>query len=82
MAYSQFSHYYRVYLRKLHPVMRQHHAPGERVFVDFSGRRPAYVKPETGERVDVELFIGVLGYSNYVFALACSSQQVPQCVFR
>lgn len=80
LAYSQFSHYYRAYLRKLHPVMRQHHAPGERVFVDFSGRRPTYIKPETGERVDVELFIGVLGYSNYVFALACPSQQVPQWI--
>ncbi|HEY8585865.1 MAG TPA: IS21 family transposase [Rhodanobacter sp.] len=80
LAYSQFSHHYRAYIRKLHPVMRQHHSPGERVFVDFSGRRPFYVDPETGERIVVELFIGVLGYSNYVFALACPSQQVPQWI--
>lgn len=80
LAYSQFSHYYRKYLRTLHPSMRQNHPPGERAFVDFSGRRPAYVDQATGQRVDVELFVAVLGYSNYVFALACPSQQLPHWI--
>lgn len=80
LEYSQFTHHYRQYLRTLHPVMRQPHAPGERVFVDFSGKRPTYTDPSTGQRIEVELFVGVLGYSNYVFAWACPNQQVPQWI--
>lgn len=80
LAYSQFSHYYRQHLRTLHPTMRQHHAPGEKVFVDFSGKRPSYVDQATGEIVTVELFVGTLGYSNRVFALACPSQQLPHWI--
>ena len=76
LASSQFSHYYRQYLRTLHPTMRQTHPPGERAFVDFSGKRPFYVDAATGQRITVELFVGVLGYSNLVFAMACPSQQL------
>jgi transposase len=44
--------------------MRQHHRPGEKVFVDFSGKRPHLVDRRTGELVPVELFVGVLGASS------------------
>lgn len=80
LAYSQFTHYYREHLRTLHPTMRQHHMPGEKVFVDFSGKRPSYVDQATGECITVELFVGTLGYSNRVFAMACPSQQLPNWI--
>lgn len=34
----------------------------------------------TGEHVVVELFVGVLGYSNQVFAMACPSQQLAHWI--
>lgn len=80
LAYSQFSHYYRRYLRTLNPTMRQHHAPGDRAFVDFSGKRPSYIDPCNGKHVPVELFVGVLGHSNRVFAMACPNQRVAHWI--
>jgi len=56
--------------------MRQVHRAGEKAFVDFSGQRPAIIDGATGELVPVELFVGVLGASSYVYAEACPAQDV------
>ena len=57
--------------------MRQVHRAGEKAFVDFSGKRPAIIDATTGEVVPVELFVGVLGASSYMYAEACRAQDLP-----
>ncbi len=80
LSYSQFTHHYRRYRSSLKLTMRQVHIPGDKAFVDFSGKRPHYIDPETGEQVVVELFVGVLGHSNLTFALATRTQQIPDWI--
>lgn len=80
LSYSQFTEHYRRYVGKLDLSMRQTHLPGQRVFVDFSGLRPSYTNPDTGEEVPVELFVGVLGYSQLAFAICVESQRVPDWI--
>jgi len=72
---SQFYYLYKDWKKKLNPVMRINHKAGERLFVDFSGDKPHYVDPGTGEVIYAELFIGVLGASSYTFATAVRSQK-------
>jgi transposase len=57
--------------------MRQIHRAGEKGFLDYSGKKAHYIDRETGEVVDVELFVAVLGASNYTYADATPSQQLP-----
>ena len=57
--------------------MRQVHRAGERIFVDFSGKKPHLVDPRTGEVIEVELFVGVLGASGYTYVEAVASQDLP-----
>jgi transposase len=76
LSYSHLAAQLRRYRDTLPTVMRQHHAPGERVFVDYSGLRPHYLDP-AGKKVPVELFVGVLGASSLMFALCTATQQVP-----
>ncbi len=57
--------------------MRQAHRPGEKLFLDYSGKKPRICDPETGEVTELELFVGVLGVSNYTLAEATHSQTVP-----
>lgn len=52
------------------------HRPGEKLFLDYSGKKPRICEAETGEVVEVELFVAVLGASNYTFAEATLSQTV------
>jgi len=75
--YSQFCDRYRAWRQKLPLVMRQEHRAGEKTFVDFSGKRPCIVDRETGEPIDVELFVAVLGASNYTYAEATRTQTLP-----
>jgi transposase len=78
--YSQFCRHYERWVRTLAPTMRQVHRAGEKAFVDFSGQRPVLCDPQTGELVPVELFIGVLGASNYTYAEACLRQDLPSWI--
>lgn len=79
-AYSQFCERYRRWARALKPSMRQVHRAGEKLFVDFSGKRPHLVDPGTGELVVVELFVGVLGASGLIYAEATRTQDLASWV--
>lgn len=78
--YSQFCVHYRRWARTLRPTMRQIHRAGEKVFVDFSGKKPSLIDPTTGEFTEVELFVGALGASSYVYAEACPSQELASWI--
>ena len=76
LRYTAFCETYRRWLPTAGVVMRQVHKAGEKCFVDYSGKRPAYFDPQTGERVEVELFVAVLGASNFTYVEATETQQV------
>src|SRR5258708_23511575 len=79
-AYSQFCERYRRWARTLKPSMRQVHRAGEKLFVDFSGKRPHLVDPQTGEELAVELFVGVLRARSLIYAEAPRGHGPPSWV--
>ena len=58
--------------------MRQIHRAGEKCFVDYAGHTVAIKDPKTGEQTMAQIFVGVLGASNYTFAEAASSQSLEK----
>lgn len=75
--YTQFCEYYRRWKKQRAVVMRQVHRAGEKLFVDYSGDGPEFVNPRTGEVIRCELFVAVLGASNYTYAEATLTQRSP-----
>ena len=73
-GYSRFCDLWREFERRLSPVMRQHHAAGDKVFVDYSGKKLAILDGATGVVREAEIFVGVLGASNYTYAEASWTQ--------
>lgn len=73
--YSAFCDRYRAWRARQRLSMRQVHKAGEKAFVDYAGMRPTLVDAATGEVIAVELFVAVLGASNYTFAEATRTQQ-------
>ena len=59
--YTQFCEYYRRWLTRRRLSMRQIHRAGEKLFVDYAGKRPQIVDAATGEVTPVELFVAALG---------------------
>jgi transposase len=75
--YTRFCDLYRAWLARHRLSMRQEHRAGEKVFVDYAGQQPHLVDPRTGEGITAELFVGVLGASNYTYAEATRTQRLP-----
>jgi len=50
--------------------MRQDHPAGDKVFVDYSGKKIMIVDCATGVVREAEIFVAVLGASNYTYAEA------------
>lgn len=73
--YTQFCEQYRRWLKKRKLSMKQRHIAGEKLFVDYSGKKPHIIDRKTGEHIEVELFVGVLGASNYTYAEATLTQR-------
>ena len=57
--------------------MRQHHVAGDKLCVDYSGKKIGIIDPATGEVRDAEIFVAVLGASNYTYAEATWTQTLP-----
>lgn len=73
-GYSQFCHNYSQWAKQLKPMMRQRHLAGEKLFIDYAGQTVPVVDAQTGEVRDAEIFVAVLGASNYTYAEAHESQ--------
>lgn len=76
--YSQFCELYSTWRGTRRLSMRQTHRAGEKLFIDYSGRKPRVVDRDTGEITEVELYVAVLGASNYAFSEATRTQQLGE----
>jgi transposase len=66
-SYSRFCELHRGFESKLSPTMRQTHAAGERLFVDYAGDGvPVVVDRLTGEIRNAQIFVAVLGASTAI----------------
>lgn len=80
LQYTAFCERYVKWLARRGLTMRQLHVAGDKMFVDYSGKRPEVMDAATGELRKVELFVAVLGASNYTYAEATESQRGPDWI--
>ena len=68
-SYSRFCELCRSFEKTLSVTMRQTHAAGERLFVDYAGDGvPVVIDRLTGEIRMAQIFVAVLGASSFTFA--------------
>ena len=72
--YTQFCQRYHDYAASLRRSMRQVHRAGEKLFIDYAGPTVPVVNPDTGELRPAQIFVAVLGASNYTYACATVGQ--------
>jgi transposase len=77
---SQFCNRYRQWVKKLDVTLRQEHRAGEKLFIDYAGQTASIVDPKTGEITEAQIFVATLGASNYTFAEASLSQDLPSWI--
>jgi len=78
--YSQFCHRYRQWAAKIDPVMRQEHRAGEKLFVDYAGQTMPVYDLHSNQMREAQIFVAVLGASNYTYAEATWTQSLPDWI--
>ena len=74
-SYSWFCERYKEWAGRLKPTLRQVHVAGEKLFVDYSGHTMEVIDGLTGEVLTAQIFVAVLGASNYTYAEATLTQE-------
>lgn len=72
---SQFFYWYSQWRKEVSPVMHFDHKAGDKLFIDFTGKKLTIVDEHTGELQDLEIFVCVLGSSQFTYVEACVSQK-------
>lgn len=80
LQYSQFCEHYRRWTKTLDLSLRQEYLAGEKTFIDFAGKGIPIINRFTGEITAAEIFVAVLGASNYTYAEAVESQKLPSWI--
>ena len=78
--YSQFCLHYGRFRNRLKRSMRQVHRAGEKLFLDYSGKTVPIIDAATGELRPAQIFVAVLGASNYTYAEASWTQSLPDWI--
>jgi transposase len=80
-SYTQFCHHLSQYLLAQNPSMVLNHVAGEKLFIDFAGKKLSYIHKETGEIIECQVFVACLPYSDYSFAMAVPSQNIEDFIY-
>ena len=73
--YSRFCYYLQLYDRSQNAVLIREHHPGDKLFLDFTGDKLSYIDA-SGIKVDCEVFVATMGYSNFIAVDAVHSQKL------
>src|SRR5450432_3597477 len=69
-GHTQFHTHFTIYARRAKPVMHIEHKAGDKMYIDFAGEKHSVTDKETGEVLDVEVFIAILGCSQLTYVEA------------
>ena len=72
---SRFNYHIQQYLSRSQPVMHIEHKAGDKLFVDFAGDKLNIVDEQTGELLEVEVFVATLGCSQLTYVEAVNTQR-------
>ena len=75
-----FYKHYHLWKGRSHPSMHMVHKAGDKMFVDFTGKKLEVIDVLTGEIRDVEVFVAILGASQLTYVQAVESQDVSDFI--
>lgn len=77
---TQFYHYYNQWCKKVNPSMHMEHKVGDKMYVDYAGVTWPYVDTDTGEIKEAQVFVAILGWSQYAYVEAMKNQTLEEFI--
>jgi transposase len=77
VQYSQFCEHLKRFERTQKITSILEHKAGDKMMVDFAGKKPKLTDPDTGLQTPIDFFVAILPCSQLTFACGSLSQQTP-----
>lgn len=77
---TAFYHHYNQWSKKVNPTMHIEHKVGDKMYVDYAGATLPFVDTDTGEIKKAQVFVAILGWSQYAYVEAMESQTVEDFI--
>ena len=77
---TSFYFYYNQWRKKVNPTMHIEHKVGDKMYVDYAGATLPYVDTDTGEIKQAQVFVAILGWSQYAYVEAMPSQTIEDFI--
>ena len=77
---TSFYHHYNQWSKKVNLAMHIEHKIGDKVYVDYAGATLPYVDTNTGEIKNAQVFVAILGWSQYAYVEAMQSQTIEEFI--
>lgn len=74
-GYSQFCYHLQQYLKTEQATLHIEQLPGDKLYIDFTGKKLQWVDPYTGEVHPTEVFAAILGHSQLTYVEPVSFQK-------
>jgi transposase len=74
-SYSRFCAHFSQWKRSRSATLFFEHEPGDKLFIDFTGKKLAVVDAATGQLTEVEIYVAILGFSQLTYVQAVTSQR-------
>lgn len=78
---SQFCYHLAQHQKASKPTMVLTHKPGDKLYIDFAGKKLSYIDRATGEQISCPVFVACLPYSDYGFAIAVRRQSIEEFLY-
>jgi len=77
VMYTQFCYHFQKWRKQNDAYMHIEHKAGDKLFVDYAGKKLSFIDHATGEIKETEVFIATLGASQLTYVEATLSQTIP-----
>jgi len=77
---SQFNHLFLRWRGTEKPAFKIEHKAGDKVYIDYAGKKLPYVDLETGELCQADVFVSILGASQLIYVDASTGQKKEDLV--
>lgn len=74
-SYSRFCDHFKQYRISRSGSLRFDYKAGDKLFIDFTGKKLPVIDPSSGEITEVEVYVAILGYSQLTYVEAVASQR-------
>lgn len=79
-GYTQFTRHYNLWANKLEASGKLDHKAGQKLFIDYTGKKLSIVDRDTGQLKPVDVFVAILPCSQYTYVEASQSQQRDELI--